>query len=414
MTTRTTSFLLAICALVSAPAWQACQSGSPASASPAAAAETPTLGTYSAAAASARLDALAARMERHVGVFAVDSLAVPRSVEPDGTVRGVKTRDWTSGFFPGTLWLLADASGSGALRAAAEAWTPFLVKEKRDDHTHDLGFKVNNSLGHARTLGGRADYADDIVEASAMLLRRYDPDVRTIRSWDWGKKHGWQHPTIIDNMMNLEMLFEATRLSGDSSFHRVAVAHADRTLAEHFREDASSYHVVDYDTATGAVRARVTHQGIADESAWARGQAWGLYGFTMAYRYTRDPRYLGQASRVADFFFGHPNTPADRVPYFDFDAEPGDDTPRDASAAALAASAALELATLDPERRDSYVAWADAILSTLERPEYQASTAPFLITRATGNYPAADEIDVPINYADYYYVEALRRRAALE
>ena len=372
---------------------------------------TAPYGTYSAAAAEARLAELAARMTERIADLPVDSTRVPRTMEPDGSMRGVTTRDWTSGFFAGTLWMLAESAGKQDLRDAAEAWTPFMVKEQFDDHTHDLGFKLNNSLGKAMAAGGFDHYAPAIKQASDMLLIRFDPDVGTIRSWDWGKKYGWQHPTIIDNMMNLEMLFEVTRATGDSTYWKVAESHADRTLAEHFRDDYSSFHVVDYDTLTGAVRSRVTHQGIADESAWSRGQAWGLYGYTMAYRYTRKPEYLEQARKLADYFFGHPNTPADRIPYFDFDAPAGDDTPRDASAAALAASAVIELAEYDPARRDFYLRNADAILSSLERPEYQAQAGPFLITKATGNYPKDDEIDAPINYADYYYVEALQRRA---
>ena len=371
------------------------------------------LGTYSATQAQQRLAELAVRMEGYLPELPVDSTRIPRAVNEDGSLAGVKSRDWTSGFFPGTLWMLADASGSEALRESADVWTKFIIKEQFDDHTHDLGFKVYNSLGKAYTLGEQSAYKADIIQASTTLIDRFNEKVGTIRSWDWGTKHGWIHPTIVDNMMNLEMLFEAAKLSGDSTFYYIAVAHADRTLAEHFRSDYSSYHVVDYDTATGAVRSRVTHQGLADESAWARGQAWGLYGYTMAYQQTGKPAYLAQARKLADYFFQHPNTPADRIPYFDFDAEPGEQTPRDASAATVAASAALQLATLDPERRKRYLAWADAILSTLERPEYQTTFPPFLLDKSTGNYPKDSEINVPINYADYYYVEALMRRAAL-
>jgi hypothetical protein len=369
--------------------------------------------SYSAARAAARLNSLASKMEGFLQDLPVDSTRIPRAVDEDGNVIGVKSRDWTSGFFPGTLWYLAEASQSDQLEQAARTWSEFIKKEQYDDHTHDLGFKVNNSLGKGLQLFGEEEYRDEVIQASRTLIERFNPNVGTIKSWDWGAKKGWVHPTIIDNMMNLEMLFDATRMTGDSVFYNVSTSHADVTLREHFRPDHSSYHVIDYDTLTGEVQNRHTHQGMSHESAWSRGQAWGLYGYTICYRYTRNPAYLEQAQRIANYFFEHPNMPADLIAYYDFDAEPGADTPRDVSASAVAASALLELQAYDPAHAAQYMAWADQVLATLETPAYQTQIAPFFLDHSTGSVPAPFEVDVPINYGDYYYVETLHRRAAI-
>ncbi len=363
---------------------------------------------YSSVLAKARLSELAARMESNLGRVPLDSTRIPRSGGADGRMRTVRSNDWTSGFFPGILWQLASTSGSAPLKRAAQDWSAFIVKEQYDGSTHDTGFKIFCSLGSGYKLMDQTQYADEIERTAQTLIGRFNPTVGTIRSWNFGR---WAYPTIIDNMMNLELLFEASLLVKDSVFYKIADRHARTTLAHHFRADASSYHVVDYDPGTGAVRSQGTFQGLSDASAWSRGQAWGLYGYTMSYRYTRNPAYLEQARRIAAFFFEHPNTPVDRIPYWDFDAAPGAATPRDASAAAIAASAVLELLTYDPANRERYLAWVDAILRTLETDEYQASMVPFILTHSTGHLPEASEIDVAINYADYYYVEALRRRS---
>jgi uncharacterized protein YyaL (SSP411 family) len=242
-----------------------------------------------------------------------------------------------------------------------------------------------------------------------------------IQSWDvntgWQAERGWTCPVIIDNMMNLELLFEATKLSGDSTFYRTAVAHADRTLAEHFRRDGSCYHVVDYDPATGEVLHRQTAQGYADESTWSRGQAWAIYGFTVCYRETGDKRYLAQAQKTYTMMRNHPHMPADLVPYWDMDAPNIPNEPRDASSAACIASALYELATLDIPEADSYRADADKIVASLSSPDYRAELGKngnFLLMHSVGSIPHNSEIDVPLNYADYYYLEALKRKRDLE
>lgn len=359
-----------------------------------------------------RLNELSLKAIEDLAEAPIDSTRIPRSLETDGSLNATGSRSWTSGFYPGMLWQLSETPVGEPLRAPAEQWTAFIEKEKWDDHTHDLGFKLYCSFGQGYRLTGREEYKDIIIQASKTLIQRYNDTVGSIRSWDFNEEV-WQFPVIIDNMMNLEMLFTASEWTGDSSFYDIAYQHAVTTLENHFREDNSSYHVIDYDPLTGEIRNRHTHQGAAHESAWSRGQAWGLYGFTMAYRFTEEPRFLERAKTIAEFFFNHPNLPEDKIPYWDFDAPNIPDEPRDVSAAAVAASALLELQQYDKANAEKYLEWADAILASLDQPEYQANTPPFILQHSTGSVPGDFEVDVPIIYGDYYYVEALRRRLDL-
>ena len=263
------------------------------------------------------------------------------------------------------------------------------------------------------------EYKDVVVETARSLSTRFRPGAGVIQSWDadrgWQSQRGWACPVIIDNMMNLELMFEASLLSGDSTFYNIAVSHADVTMANHFREDNSCYHVVDYDPETGAVRSKQTAQGYADESSWARGQAWALYGYTMCYRYTKDKRYLEHAQKIYDFLFGNKNLPEDLVPYWDYDAPNIPNEPRDASAAACTASALYELSTYVPEK--NYKEVADKIMYSLGSPAYRAEVGTngnFILMHSVGSIPHGSEIDVPLNYADYYFLEGLIRKRELE
>ena len=285
--------------------------------------------------------------------------------------------------------------------------------QKIDSGTHDMGFKVYNSVGNGYRLTHNNEYLDVIIRSAKTLITRFNPVVGCLKSWDNRKE--WKFPVIIDNMMNLELLFEATKLSGDSSFYKVAVIHANTTMKNHFRDNYSSYHVIDYDPATGKVLHKQTHQGFADSSSWARGQAWGLYGYTMCYRETGDKIYLQQAENIAKYIFSNPAMPADLVPYWDYDAAKLPGQPRDASAAAIAASALYELSTYSTNG-ELYKTSADKILNSLGK-FYQAkpdSAKGFLLLHSTGHKPAQSEIDTPIVYADYYYLEALMRQKRLE
>jgi unsaturated chondroitin disaccharide hydrolase len=337
-----------------------------------------------------------------------DSL-LPRSY---GNGKWVSARPewWTSGFVSGTLLRLYSVCHDTALLREALHELRLLAPEQYDKGTHDLGFLMYDSYGVALHVLGDTSYARILLNSAHSLSTRFNPKVGCIKSWDHGS---WKYPVIIDNMMNLELLFWATAYSGDSSFYHIAVTHANTTLRNHFRPDYSSYHVVDYDTATGAVLSRKTAQGYADSSAWARGQAWGLYGYTMAYRYTKDRRYLEQAEHIAHFLLTH--LPPDGVPYWDFDHPRIPDTYRDASAGAVIASALIELSGYVP-RGQPYVDEAAKILRTLSSPAFRAGAGEnggYLLEHSVGNIPAHSEVDVALTYADYYFVEAMLRYRAL-
>ena len=330
----------------------------------------------------------------------------PRTVEKD-SVKLVASNDWTSGFWPGVLWMLFEQSGKLEWKQAAADYTERMNREPLNRNSHDVGFKVYDSYGQGFRLTGDPAYKAAILQGAKTLSTRFNATTGVIRSWDFGK---WQYPVIIDNMMNLELLFAATRLSGDSSFHRIAVSHARTTMANHFRPDFSSWHVVDYDTLTGKVRGKGTHQGYSDSSAWARGQGWALYGFTLCYRETKDPAFLRQAESIANYLLSHPRWPTDDVPYWDFNVADLSKEPRDASAAAVIASALYELSGFSASGK-KYRKAADRILNSLTK-KYRAKIGDnhgFLLLHSTGHKPAGGEIDVPLIYADYYFLEALGR-----
>lgn len=339
-----------------------------------------------------------------------DTDRFPRSSKPDGSLNAVRSDDWTSGFFPGNLWYMYDYTKDAKWKNEAEKWTAGLEKEKYNKSTHDLGFMLFCSFGNGYRLTKNEKYKEIILEGSRSLMSRFKPQTGCIQSWGSSKK--WQFPVIIDNMMNLEMLFWATKVSGDSSFYKVAVTHANTTLKNHFRSDNSSYHVLNYDTLTGEVISKVTAQGYADESAWARGQAWGLYGYTVCYRETKDKRYLEQAKKIADFYLSNPTMPKDKVPYWDFNAPNIPNESRDAAAAAIACSGLMELSGFAGKEGARYKQAALQILESLASPAYLAKVGTnnhFLLMHATGHRPEKSEIDVPLVYADYYFLESLLR-----
>lgn len=352
-------------------------------------------------------------------VAATGVIPSPRTADGNQT-RYTGLEDWTSGFFPGSLWYLHELTGDSQWRDAAVKYTEGMEGNKYYRGNHDIGFMINCSFGNGYRLTHKDTYPDVIVTAARTLSERFQPGAGVIQSWpNW---RGWKCPVIIDNMMNLELMFEATRFSGDSTFWNIAVSHADQTLKHHYRQNETScYHVVDYDPETGEVLHRQTHQGFADESAWARGQAWGLYGYTMCYRYTKDPKYLAQAERIADFWFFHRCMPEDLIPYWDFD-DPDiakvPTVPRDASAAAIVASALYELSTYVPDvKSKEYKKLADRTMESLASDAYRAPLGEngyFILMHSTGHKPGNSEIDVPLVYADYYFLEALKRKRDLE
>ena len=322
--------------------------------------------------------------------------SIPRSAK-SGTVSYVGASDWTSGFPAGSFWLLYERTRDQAWRTAAETWTAALMSQRTRTDTHDVGFVIYNSFGNGYRLTQNAAYRTVVLTAAASLASRFDADVGCTRSWDFGT---WSFPVIIDNMMNLELLFRATALGGDARFaqigHDARADHAHESFPR--RRQLVPRRRLQPDDRRG--HQKQTNQGLADESAWARGQAWGLYGFTMSYRETNDARFLDQATRIAEFYTKSPLMPADGVPYFDFDAPVRDDVPdyRDASAGAIAASGLFELAKYATgAAAESYRAFAIKAVRSLSSTAYRAATgtnSQFLLMHSVGNYPQNDEIDV--------------------
>lgn len=343
----------------------------------------------------------------------------PRTTNEDGSVKYVPYDDWCSGFFPGCMWYTYKLTDDDKWRDLGRKYTEDLEEVQHLKWHHDVGFMVGSSYLNGLRMAGIEEYKPVIIETARSLSTRFRPAAGVIQSWDadkgWQATRGWKCPVIIDNMMNLELLFEASKLSGDSTFYNIAVSHANTTMANHFRSNNSCYHVVDYDPETGEVRGKQTAQGYADESSWARGQAWALYGYTMCYRYTNDRRYLDQAKKVYDFVFDNQHMPDDLVPYWDFDAPNIPNEPRDASAAACMASALYELSGYDKSK--DYKATADRILASLASESYRAkpgTNGNFILMHSVGSIPHNAEIDVPLNYADYYFLEALDRKREIE
>ena len=336
---------------------------------------------------------------------------MPRSFTKD-SLRTCTSENWVAGFYPGTALFLADATANNALHNEAAKRVKLMAKEQHNTGTHDLGFMMFCSYGNFYKLHPTDSVKQILINSAKSLATRFNPKVGCIRSW--GKREDTtEFRVIIDNMMNLELLFWAAKQTGDKSLYNIAVTHANTTLKNHFRPDYSSYHVITYNPQTGAVMSKKTAQGYADESAWARGQSWGLYGYTAAYRETKDKKYLDQAQRIAGFILANPNLPFDKIPYWDYNAPNIPDTYRDASSAAVMASALLELENYsDAALKAKYHAAATTILLSLASPEYtagQGSNGGFLLKHSVAHLPKNTEVDSPLPYADYYYIEAMLR-----
>ena len=331
----------------------------------------------------------------------------------DGQLRTCSSRDWVAGFFPGTLWYLYEYSADPDVLAAAERMTERMAPEQYNTTNHDVGFMIYCSYGNGWRLTGRDDYRQVIINAGNSFSTRFNPAVGCTRSWDPQPQKNRDFIVIVDNMMNLELLTVTSALTGDGKFMDMARTHANTTIRNHYRPDFSSWHVVNYDGQTGEIVRKETEQGYSDDSAWSRGQAWGLYGFTMMYRQTRDPRYLEQAVNIGKFLMNHPALPKDKIPYWDLDAPVTKDTPRDASAACIMASAFIELSTFvaDPVLSQQFLTLAEQQLTSLSKAPYRAKlgeNANFILKHSTSNMPARN-FDTPLVYADYYYIEALLR-----
>lgn len=356
-----------------------------------------------------------------------DPVAFPRTIK-NGELFTTKMTDWTEGFYPGCLWYVYENNKKEEWKQAALKWTEALEPLKKLTNHHDIGFLMYCSFGNAYRLTGNETYKNILVESARSLCTRFNEKTGCIESWNyrksWNGVDEWFFPVIIDNMMNLELLYFATKMTGDTIFAHVANRHAETTAKNHFRDDYSSYHVVNYDEETGKVLHKATCQGFSDNSTWARGQAWAIYGYTMAYRETKRKDFLDMAVGTADLWLKHPNLPEDGVPYWDFNAgqagyvpdwnydpQAFKVVPRDASAAAITASAFLELADYVADG-SKYSQAAEHILKSLSSPAYLAkpgTNCNFILEHSVGSIPHGNEIDVPLVYADYYYLEALLR-----
>lgn len=343
----------------------------------------------------------------------IDYTMMPRNIMDSLSTwhcRKAVKEEWCSGFWPGILWYDYEFTGDEKIKEEAEKFTDslkFLAETPAYDH--DLGFLVFCSYGNGYRLTHNPKYKQVILAVADTLATLYRPRVGTILSWPRNVGMFGGHNTIMDNMINLEMLMWASKNGGSPALADIAISHADKTMKYQFREDYTSYHVAVYDTLTGEFIKGVTHQGYADNSMWARGQAWAIYGFTVMYRETKESRYLDFVQKVADVYLQR--LPEDYVPYWDFDAPDIPDAPRDASAAAVVASALLELSTyVSADKGVEYRKVAVKMLESLSSDKYQSRThKPSFLLHSTGHWPAGSEIDASIIYADYYYIEALLR-----
>ena len=347
-----------------------------------------------------------------------DTIRIPSSYQ-NGEIVYVPTDDWVSGFFAGTLWYMYELTGDEYWAEHAQKHTEVLDSIQYLTWHHDVGFMIYDSYGNGLRLKNIDGYKDVCINTAKSLSTRFRPGAGVLQSWNvdrgWQSERGWKCPVIIDNMMNLELLFKATEFTGDPTYANIAISHADKTMENHFRPDWSCYHVVDYDPETGEVRRKCTAQGYADESAWARGQAWALYGYAVAYRFTGDKKYLDLSEHVAGYLFNSPTMPEDLVPYWDFNAPGIPDEPRDASSAAIIASGLYELYHFTG--KEDYKSKADRILESLSTPAYRAepgTNGGFILMHSVGSIPHGSSIDVPLNYADYYFLEALVRKTNIE
>ncbi|MBQ3206797.1 MAG: glycoside hydrolase family 88 protein [Bacteroidales bacterium] len=337
---------------------------------------------------------------------------VPKSTR-FGVLVPSETKSWTSGFYPGSLWYVYMYTGNENTKVLAEKNTEKLYIETQRVRSHDIGFMVNCSYGNALRITGDEKYREPYINAAKLLTTRFNPTVGLTQSWNiTPSRKQWKFPVIIDNMMNLELLTQAHKMSGIDSLLTVAVTHANTTMKNHFRPDYTTWHVVDYDPETGDIRMKVTHQGYSDDSAWSRGQAWAVYGYTMMFREVGDEAYLALAENIARMLLDR--LPEDGIPYWDFDSPDIPDAQRDASAGAIMASSFIELAgyTQDKALSKVLMEMAETQIRTLASPEYLAEKGRngfFLLKHSVGSYPSDTEVNVPLTYADYYFLEALLR-----
>lgn len=369
------------------------------------------------------LDYCAAQAQRTLTELKTDSgidyTMMPHNIMADEhhwNCRKATKEEWCAGFWPGVLWYDYEYTQDKHILEEAKKFTNSLeFLSQIPAYDHDLGFLVFCSYGNGYRLTKNPAYKKVILDTADSLSALFNPVVGTMLSWPREvEPRNWPHNTIMDNMINLEMLFWAAKNGGNPYLYDIAVSHADKTMKCHFRPDYTSYHVAVYDTISGNLIKGVTHQGYADSTMWARGQAWAIYGYTVVYRETKDPKYLDFAQKVTDVYLER--LPEDKVPYWDFDDPSIPNAPRDASAAAVVASSLLELSTYLPNGTGKrYRDAAVEMLTSLSSDNYQSGKSnPSFLLHSVGHWPAHSEIDASIIYADYYYIEALLRLKRLQ
>jgi len=340
-----------------------------------------------------------------------DSSKLPRSIK-NGERRLEDLYDWTSGFFPGSLWYEYELTGDKYFEGQAAKFTNLLHDLKDYKGTHDLGFMMFCSFGNAARLSPNDSITQILVDGAESLSSRYNDTIKAIRSWDFGD---WSYPVIIDNLMNLKFLFYVSDITKNDKYRNIAIQHANTTMKNHFRDNYSSYHVISYLPKNGGVESKGTFQGYSDDSSWARGQAWGLYGYIDCYEETKDKQYLDFAIKIADYIIANVKT-EDLIPYWDYNAPDIPNAPRDASAASVTSAALFELSTL-VDNGAEYFNYAETILKNLSSDKYLAKKGEnqgFILMHSVGHLPANSEIDTPLNYADYYYLESIKRYAGIK
>lgn len=338
---------------------------------------------------------------------------LPRNILQGQTEwNSVPVADWCSGFGPGFMWYAYEAAPSDRLLAQAQDMTSplYTILDVPVDN-HDLGFMLYCSMGNGLRLTGDQAYHDYLLATADSLATLFNPKVGTILSWPGMRaKMNWPHNTIIDNMINLELMFWAAKNGGGQRYYDMAVSHAEVSMTSLIRPDYTTYHVAVFDTISGDFIKGVTHQGYADDSQWARGQGWGIYGYSMVYRETGDKKFLETSCKLADVLIDM--LPEDVIPFWDFNDPKIPNAPKDASAATVIASGLLELSTQveDPALQAKYYDVAVDMLSTLSTDAYLSNDVnQATLLHSTGHHPNGSEIDASIIYADYYYLEALLR-----
>lgn len=327
--------------------------------------------------------------------------------------RPAMAEEWCSGFWAGILWMDYAYSNDSQVKEAAQGYTAELeFLANRPAYDHDLGFIIINSFLKGVEMTHDSHYKQVALQCADTLATLFNPTVGTMLSWPRHVKDYKGHNTIMDNMINMELLLWAAENGGNQQLRDIAIKHSITTMKHHFRKDGSSYHVAVYNQRNGKFKRGVTHQGFANWSMWSRGQAWAIYGYTMVYRYTHDPVFLEQAKKVTDIYLKRLNeTSNDWIPIWDMDDPRGIAAPKDASAACIVASALIELSQfVEDEKRDEYMKDAVNMLTDLSSDSYLSGddNVAFL-KHSTGHHPAGSEIDASIIYADYYYIEALLR-----